>query len=71
MYCFNIKPSEAYSGGCVIVAANNATEAMEEFRKNKFYDDLCRTDVFTCNIVPGLEYDTDTPKVIIDEIYIE
>lgn len=71
MNCFIIKPGEAYSGGCVIVAANNATEAVEEFRKNKFYDDLCRTDVFTCNIVPGLEYDTDTPKVIIDEIYIE
>lgn len=71
MECFKIKPHEAYTGGCVIIAANNATEAIEEFRKNKFYDDLCRTDVFTCDIIPGLEYNTDTPKVVIDEIYIE
>lgn len=71
MECFKIKPSTAYTGGCVIIAANNAEEAMSEFRKNSYYDDLCRTDVFTCNIIPGLEYDTDVPKVIVDEIYIE
>lgn len=71
MDCFKIKSREAYTGGCVIIAANNAIEAMAEFRKNSYYDDLCRTDVFTCKIIPGLTYDTDIPKVIVDEIYIE
>lgn len=69
MYCFKIKPTKQYAGGCALVAAHNAEEAVVVYCRDEFndwrYDDLqC-----TCNIVHGLHHDTETPKIILNEIY--
>ena len=71
MYCFKIVPKVDYSGGCAIVAAPTLNEAVKEYCKSE--DNVWTYDEgkCTCNIVQGLEYDTDTPKVVINEIYIE
>lgn len=70
MYCFKIKPNVGYSGGCAIVAARTPDEAIKEYCKSE--DNAWTYDygTCTCNIVQGLEYDTDTPKIVINEIYI-
>ena len=71
MYCFKIEPTVNYSGGCAIVAAHTPDEAIKEYCKSEYNDWIYDEHDCTCNIVQGLEYDTDTPKVVINEIYIE
>lgn len=71
MYCFKIEPTVVYSGGCAIVAARTPYEAIKEYCKSEFNAWLYDENNCTCNIVQGLEYDTDVPKVIINSIYIE
>lgn len=71
MLIFKIEPHSSYSGGVALVAANNVEEAIKLFCSNDYnnyeYDILnC-----TCNIIVGLEYDTITPKIIINCIYSE
>lgn len=71
MYCFKIEPTVVYSGGCAIVAANTTDEAIKEYCKSEYNNYIYDEYNCTCNIVQGLEYDTDVPKVIINNIYIE
>ena len=71
MKCFEIKANYTYSGGCAIVAAHTPDEAIKEYRNSDYNNWLYDEYAYTCNIIEGMEYDTDTPKVVINEIYIE
>ena len=71
MYCFEIKPTAGYTGGCAIIAATTVEEAIKEFCKDSYNDYIYDFVNCTCNIIPGLDYNTDTPKIIISSIYIE
>ena len=68
MQVFKIEPTIPYSYGAAIVAARDSEEAINtycatEFR-NEGYNDLC----CTCNIIVGLDYETNSPTLIFDEI---
>ena len=68
MQVFKIEPTIPYSYGAAIVAARDSEEAIKtycatEFR-NEGYTDLC----CTCNIIVGLDYETNSPMLIFDEI---
>ena len=68
MQVFKIEPTIAYTHGAAIVAARDSEEAIKtycatEFRKY-MYDDCC----CKCNIIIGLDYETDNPTLIFDEI---
>lgn len=68
MQCFKIEPTSAYTGGCAIVAANTAEEDIKEYCKDEYNNWVYDFENCTCNSVQGLEYDTNTPKIIIDKI---
>lgn len=71
MYCYKIEPHNGYSGGCAIVAAHNVDEAIKTFCKDEYND--YEYDMFhcTCNVVNGLHYDSETPKIVFNHIYSE
>ena len=71
MYCFKIEPTVVYSGGCAIVAARTPYDAIKEYCKSEYDAWIYDEYKCTCNIVQGLEYNTDVPKVIINKIYVE
>ena len=68
MQVFKIEPTIAYTHGAAIVAARDSEEAINtycttEFR-NYIYDDL----ICECNIIVGLDYETNSPALIFDKI---
>ena len=68
MQVFKIEPRKSYTYGAAIVAARDSEEAIEiycatEFREYIYYDCECE-----CNIVVGLNYQTDRPTLIFDKI---
>lgn len=71
MDCFIIEPTIDYSDGCAIVASRTPDEAIKEYCKSDYNSYKYDYGNCTCNIVQGLEYDTDVPKVIVNAIYIE
>ena len=68
MQVFKIEPTTPYSYGAAIVAARDLEEAIkiycdDEFR-NYMYDEYC----CECNIIIGLDYQTNSPVLIFDKI---
>ena len=68
MQVFRIEPTARYTYGIAIVAARDSEEAIkiycsDEFRDYKYDDFECK-----CNIVVGLDYQTDSPALIFDKI---
>lgn len=68
MQVFKIKPTIPYSYGAAIVAARDSEEAIkvycsDEFRNEGYIDLGC-----TCNIIIGLDYETNSPTLIFDTI---
>lgn len=68
MNVFKIEPTTSYSGGIGLVAARDLHEAIkvfceDEYRKFEFDEYIC-----TCNIILGLDFDTQEPKVIINSL---
>ena len=68
MQVFKIEPTIAYSYGAALIAARDSEEAIEiycsdEFREYTYDDCGC-----TCNIVVGLDYETNIPILIFDKI---
>ena len=68
MQVFKIEPTIPYSYGAAIVAARDSEEAIEiycatEFREYIYYDCECE-----CNIIVGLDYETNSPTLIFDKI---
>lgn len=68
MQVFKIEPTIPYSYGAAIVAARDSEEAIKvycatEFRNEGYIDLDC-----TCNIIVGLDYETNSPMLIFDTI---
>ena len=68
MQVFKIEPTTPYTYGVAIIAARNSEEAIEiycsdELRDYKHYEYVC-----TCNIIVGLDYETNNPTLIFDKI---
>lgn len=68
MNVFKIEPTSFYSGGIGLVAARDSNEAIkvfceDEYRAFEFDEYMC-----TCNIIVGLDFDIQEPKVIIDSL---
>ena len=85
MKVFYTKPTCSYSGGIVLVAANTPEEALKvasEETRDAFtkwdYEKSCDYPAYdtyyewaTFQEVVGLAYETDEPKVIIQDFYAE
>ena len=68
MQVFKIEPRKSYTYGAAIVAARDSEEAIKvycatEFRNEGYIDLAC-----TCNIIVGLDYETNRPVLIFDKI---
>ena len=68
MQVFKIEPTTIYSYGIALVAARDSEEAIKVYCATEFrnynYDELeC-----TCNIIVGLDYETNSPTLIFDKI---
>ena len=68
MQVFKIEPTTIYSYGIALVAARDSEEAIKvycatEFRNDGFNDLACE-----CNIIVGLDYETNSPALIFDKI---
>ena len=68
MQVFKIEPTIPYTYGAAIVAARDSEEAIKVYRATEFreytYDNYC----CTCNIIVGLDYETNNPALIFDKI---
>ena len=68
MQVFKIEPTASYTYGIALVAARNSEEAIKIYCSDEFRDytyDDCKC---TCNIIVGLDYETNSPALIFDEI---
>ena len=68
MQVFKIEPTIPYTYGAAIVAARDSEEAIKVYCATEFrsynYDELeC-----ICNIIVGLDYETNSPVLIFDKI---
>ena len=63
-----IEPRAPYGCGAASVAARDAEEAIKVYCATEFreymYDNYC----CTCNIIVGLDYETNSPALIFDKI---
>lgn len=70
MKVFCIIPESAYTDGCALVAANDATEALKLIQsfddRLDFFNVSCRADE-----VKSVYYEYSEPCVIFNRIYIE
>ena len=68
MQVFKIEPTTLYTYGAAIVAARDSEESISIYCKTEFreymYDNYC----CTCNIIVGLDYETNSPALIFDKI---
>ena len=68
MQVFKIEPTTIYSYGIALVAARDSEEAIKVYCATEFreymYDNYC----CTCNIIVGLDYETNNPALIFDKI---
>ena len=68
MQVFKIEPTTIYSYGIALVAARDSEEAIKIYCSDEFreymYDNYC----CTCNIIVGLDYETNSPALIFDKI---
>lgn len=71
MDCYKIIVDEAYCGGCAIIAAKSEKEAIDTFCLNEYNKFVYGFYNCKCNLIPGLHYDTETSKIVIDSIHIE
>lgn len=68
MQVFKIEPRAPYTYGAAIIAARDSEEAIKtycatEFREYKYDEFVCE-----CNIIVGLDYQTNNPALIFDKI---
>lgn len=68
MQVFKIEPTISYAYGASIVAARDSEEAIKVYCATEFreymYDNYC----CICNIIVGLDYETNSPTLIFDKI---
>ena len=68
MQVFKIEPTIPYSYGAAIVAARDSEEAIKVYRADDFGEWEYNYYECTCNIIVGLDYQTNSPALIFDEI---
>ena len=68
MQVFKIEPTIPYSYGAAIVAARDSEEAIKTYCATEFRDYMYNECKCTCNIIVGLDYETNNPTLIFDKI---
>ena len=68
MQVFKIEPTVSYAYGAALIAARDSEEAIEIYCSDEFRDYMYDECKCTCNIIVGLDYETNSPTFIFDEI---
>ena len=68
MKVFKIEPTAPYTYGIALVAARNTEEAIKTYCDTEFGNYGYDEGGCTCNIVVGLDYETNIPILIFDKI---
>ena len=68
MQVFKIEPTTIYSYGIALVAARDSEEAIKIYCSDEFRDYMYDEYGCTCNIIIGLDYETNSPTLIFDKI---
>ena len=68
MQVFKIEPTASYTHGAAIVAARDSEEAIKVYCATKFRNEGYTDLGCTCNIIVGLDYETNSPTLIFDKI---
>ena len=68
MQVFKITPTTPYTYGAAIVAARDSEEAIKVYCATEFKEYMYDEYGCTCNIIVGLDYETNSPTLIFDKI---
>ena len=68
MQVFKIEPTALYTFGAAIIAARDSEEAIEIYCADDFREWEYDYYECTCNIIVGLDYETNSPALIFDKI---
>ena len=68
MQVFKIEPTAPYTYGIALVAARNSEEAIKIYCSEEFRDYTYNDLVCECNIIVGLDYETNSPMLICNKI---
>ena len=68
---YKIIPNIVYAGGCALIAANSIEEAIKMFCSDDYKRYSYESNICSCGIVYGMNYDTDKPCIIFDTIFVE
>ncbi len=68
MQVFKIEPTVPYAYGAAIVAARDSEEAIKVYCATEFRDYMYDECKCTCNIIVGLDYETNKPTLIFDKM---
>ena len=68
MQVFKIEPTDSYTYGAAIVAARDSEEAIKVYCNTEFREYIYDDYECTCNIIVGLDYETNSPTLIFDNI---
>lgn len=68
MQVFKIEPTISYSHGIALIAARDSEEAIEIYCSDEFRNYMYNEYICTCNIIVGLDYETNSPALIFDKI---
>lgn len=69
MKVFSLYPGTGYSGGVILIAANNLEEAQNLAKQDEYVEYY--GDIANMKEVEELSANVDTPKVILSSWYIE
>ena len=68
MQVFKIEPTTTYSYGAAIVAARDSEEAIKIYCATEFRNYIYDEYNCICNIIVGLDCETNNPTLIFDKI---
>ena len=68
MQVFKIEPTIPYTYGAAIIAARDSEEAIKFYCSDEFGKWTYNYYKCKCNIVVGLNYETNSPSLIFDNI---
>ena len=68
MQVFKIEPTIPYSYGAALIAARDSEEAINIYCATDFREWEYDYYECTCNIIVGLDYETNIPALIFDKI---
>ena len=68
MQVFKIEPTIPYTYGAAIIAARDSEEAIKIYCATEFREYMYDEYGCTCNIIVGLDYETNSPMLICNKI---